>query len=589
MAARLLMVAGTMSGVGKSTLVAALCRLLAGKGVAVAPFKAQNMSLNAAVTPDGAEISRAQAFQAQAAGVVPVAAMNPILLKPEAPDRCQVVVMGRPWRSLRAAEYYRVRDELRPVVLRALAELAARFDVVLIEGAGGAAELNLRDGDFVNLGLAREVGAPALLVGDIERGGIFAQLLGTLALLSGPERERVWGLVVNKFRGDPALFAEGVRILEARSGLHVWGVLPYLQEPLMPAEDSLDLDRLGGGGARAASPAAGASRAADASPDASGAPAPGGAAFAGAGAPELVPALDIAVVGLPHIANFDEFEPLAAEPDVRLRLVREAAAVGFPDLLVLPGSKSTLADLAWLRQAGLDRVIRHVARLGVPVLGICGGYQMLGLTLEDPDGAESTVPVAGGIGLLPVRTRFVADKVTRQVRGRVAAGGGLWAAWAGLAFEAYEIHMGRTTVADPFAIGAGEPLAAGTRRLSGIDGAGIHRPSGTDEAGTRQPSGAEGPVWPWMRLVRRPGGEAVEDGCVRGNVAGTYCHGLLANAGLRTALLEALWRRRGLDGRPVSALPASGPPEPSYERLARWAGDHLDLARLGACLGLRLQ
>ncbi len=523
MAARLLMVAGTMSGVGKSTLVAALCRLLAQKGMAVAPFKAQNMSLNAAVTPDGAEISRAQAFQAQAAGVASIAAMNPILLKPEAPDRCQVVVMGRPWRSLRAAEYYRVRDELRPVVLRALAELAARFDVVLIEGAGGAAELNLRDGDFVNLGLAREVGAPALLVGDIERGGIFAQLLGTLALLSGPERERVWGLVVNKFRGDPALFAEGVRILEARSGLHVWGVLPYLQEPLMPAEDSLDLDRLGGGGAGASGP---------------------------------VSALDIAVVGLPRIANFDEFEPLAEEPDVRLRLVRETAAVGFPDLLVLPGSKSTLADLAWLRQAGLDRVIRHLARLGVPVLGICGGFQMLGITLEDPEGVESAVPVADGLGLLPVRTRFVADKVTRRVRGRVATAEGFWAAWGGLAFEAYEIHMGRSAAGAPFAIGAGEPLAA---------------------------------VCPWMRLVRLPGGEVVEDGCVRGNVAGTYCHGLLANAGLRAALFEALWRRRGLDGRPVSALPASGPVEPSYGRLARWAADHLDLARLGACLGLQLQ
>ena len=248
MAARLLMVAGTMSGVGKTTLVAALCRLLARAGLAVAPFKAQNMTSFTARTPDGAEISRAQALQAEAAGVAPCAAMNPVLLKPLGPHRAQVVVMGRPWRVLSAGEYWRSRSRLRRHVLAALAQLRTGYDAVILEGAGGAAELNLRRGDWVNLGLARRVGADVLLVGDIERGGIFAQLLGTLMLLSPAERRRVVGLVVNKFRGDPALFAEGVHILQRRSRCPVWGVLPYLPSLALPPEDSLDVEPAGPAG-----------------------------------------------------------------------------------------------------------------------------------------------------------------------------------------------------------------------------------------------------------------------------------------------------------------------------------------------------
>lgn len=507
------MVQGTMSGVGKSTLVAALCRLLAEEGWRVAPFKAQNMSLNSAVTPEGLEISRAQAAQAEAAGIPPGVAMNPILLKPEGAIRLHVVVMGRHWKTIDAREYFAVRDSLRPVVLHALEELRQRFDLVILEGAGGAAELNLRAGDFTNMGLARAVGAPVVLVGDIERGGIFAQLLGTLQLLPGEEREQVRGLVVNKFRGDPALFEAGVRILEERSGRPVWGVLPYLDTLALPSEDSLDQHRLN-------------SR-------------PAGEA-----------ALQVAIVALPHMANFDEFEPLAREPDVRVRLVREAASVGYPDLLILPGSKRTLADLEWLRKAGLAGVIRALALRGVPVLGICGGFQMMGVSLEDPQGVESPVRRAPGLGLLPVRTRFGPTKTTRRVTGRVVARTGFWAVWDSMACDGYEIHMGQS-----------------------------------DRLGT------EGQAW--LELTRLPEGDRTIDGCLKDSVAGTYCHGLLANDALRQALLEALWRRRGLAGRPArpagepaarAGLPAS---ETLYGQLAGWLRRHLDLPLLYACVGVK--
>lgn len=461
MPAAVLMVQGTMSSVGKSWLVAALARIFARRGWRVAPFKAQNMSNNAAVTPEGGEIGRAQALQALAAGVAPHVDMNPILLKPEAEARAQVVVLGRPWHTLPARGYYALRERLWPVVTAALDRLRAQYDLVLIEGAGSPAELNLRAHDVVNMAVARYVRAPVVLVGDIERGGIFAQLLGTLALLPPEERALVRGLVVNKFRGDPTLFADGVRILEQRSGLPVLGVIPYRADVLLPAEDAASLP------ADAASPAG---------------------------------AIDLAVLRLPRVANFDDLDPLRAEPDVRVRWVDRPAALGQPHAVILPGSKSTLADLAWLRAQGWDAALTRYAAQGGAVVGLCGGYQMLGQRIEDPLGLEAQPGAAPGLGLLPGVTRFVGPKVTAQTRAVIRGGPGWLRALAGRTVQGYEIHFGRTTTSRP-----------------------------------------------WLTIVERNGRAVrVPDGAVQahGRVWGTYLHGIFANATVRRAWLAHL-RQRG--------------------------------------------
>src|SRR5262245_58039095 len=373
MPAQLLMIQGTSSSVGKSLLTAALCRSFARRGVRVAPFKAQNMSNNAAVCADGAEIGRAQAVQAAAAGIEPTADMNPVLLKPEADSRSQVIVLGRPWQTLRAANYYRRKEELWPIVTAALDRLRAAYELVLIEGAGSPVELNLRHLDIVNMAVARHARAPVLLVGDIDRGGIFAQLLGTLALLEPEERALVRGLVVNKFRGDRTLFADGVRILEERGGVPVLGVVPHLPALAVPEEDAVALDSF------IPRPARGS--------------------------------IDIVVIRLPRIANFDDFDPLAAEPGVTLRYVQTPRELGAPHAMILPGTKSTIAELDWLRATGLADAIRDRVACGAAVVGLCGGYQMLGQMIRDPHGIEAAAEVAG-LGLLPIETIFAAEKAT---------------------------------------------------------------------------------------------------------------------------------------------------------------------------------
>jgi adenosylcobyric acid synthase len=485
MSARVLMIQGTSSSVGKSLLTAALCRAFARRGVRVAPFKAQNMSNNAAVCADGAEIGRAQAVQAAAAGVEPTADMNPVLLKPEADSRCQVVVLGRPWQTLRASAFYRRKEELWPVVTAALDRLRNAYELVLIEGAGSPAELNLRALDIVNMAVARHARAPVLLAGDIDRGGIFAQLLGTLWLLEPEERALVRGLVVNKFRGDRALFADGVRILEERGGVPVLGVVPYLPALAVAEEDAVALD---------------------------------------AARPVQQTGTDVAVIRLPHIANFDDFDPLRAEPGVAVRYVSSARDLGSPHAIILPGTKSTVADLAWLRATGLAEAIRTFAEEGGAVVGVCGGYQMLGRVIRDPDGVESSAAEVAGLGLLPVETTFVREKATHQARARVGGGPGWLGAAAGVPADGYEIHMGRS------------------------------------HGGT-----------PWLEITRR-NGEVVEDGAVSadGRVWGCYLHGLFANAGLRRAWLAGLGRQ------PVEAAPA----DDSLDRLAAAVEAALDMERL---------
>ncbi len=482
-----LLVAGTHSGVGKSLLVRGLCRWLARSGVRVAPFKAQNMSLNSAVTPDGREIAWAQAAQAEAAGAIPEASMNPVLLKPSRQGRCQVVVMGKALGEFSGAEYLRLRPALKETVLSALEELRSRFDVVVAEGAGSPAEVNLREGDLVNTGLARAAGLPVLLVGDLDRGGALASLYGTLALLEPEDRDLVKGFVLNRFRGDPAILAPGLEVLEERTGRPVLGVLPYLEGPLFDAEDSLSLASLA---------SEGRARAGD--------------------------VIHVVLVHLPHISNFTDFEPFAVEPGVCLHLSRSPAQVLGADLAILPGTKATVDDLAWLRAVGLDRVLEERARRGLPVLGICGGYQMLGEVIEDP--VESGVGRVKGLGLLPVETRFLPEKVLAERVG--------FSPWLGVPVSGYEIRHGR-----PEARGGEVFITSG-----------------------------EG-----------------EEGCRRGAVVGTSWHGLFRGDSLRRAFLSWVAEVRGLEWWPGERSFASLREE-AVERIARAVESSLNLEAIMAVL-----
>jgi adenosylcobyric acid synthase len=486
------MLQGTSSSVGKSFLCAGLCRLYARRGLRVAPFKSQNMALNAAVTADGAEIGRAQAVQADAAGVPAEVAMNPILLKAEQDHTVQVVLQGRPMGSFSAVDYRDLRERLWPQALACLQDLRQRFDLVVIEGAGSPAEVNLRPGEIVNMRVAAAAEAPVLLVGDIDRGGIFAALLGTLSLLRPEERRRVTGLIVNRFRGDRGMFAEGVEFLERRSRLPVLGVVPYLEVARLPAEDSLDLDTL------------------TSHTDAA--------------------LLEVAVIQLDRISNFDELQPLAGEPGLRVRLVNRPGELGRPDLVILPGTKTTVRDLDRLRQVGLDQAILHAREHGTAILGICGGYQMLGRRIDDPHGVESAGS-APGLALLPTITHFERHKLTVRQQGQGIARAGLPAGVGGLPVSGYEIRMGRI-------------------------------------------GGEERPL---LDLGQRLEGCVSEDGWV----VGTSLHGLLGESPFRRALLGTLAERKG-----VQLPPLAPPPPDPFETLADALEESLDMACLDRIIGL---
>ena len=395
-----LMVCGTGSDSGKSTVVAGLCRLLSRQGVKVAPFKAQNMALNSAVTRGGHEIGRAQYAQAQAAGVEPEVAMNPVLLKPTGDRTSQVVVMGRPWMNLDAASYQAAKDELWPIVTEQLTELQARFDLVICEGAGSPAEINLLDHDITNLRLAREAGLPAILVGDIDRGGVFASLFGTVTILPSRLAELVKAFVINKFRGDAELLVPGIEELTRRTGVPTIGVLPWIDGIEMDTEDSLGLERALGGA-------------------------------------ELEGGLDVAVIRFPRISNFTDLEALAVEPRVRVRLVDRPGDLGRPDLVILPGTKATVRDLEWLRRTGLaDAVTSGQWNL----LGICGGFQMMGRRIVDKGVEHDEAVDVEGLGLLEIDTFFQKEKTTRRTEVR----------FMGEPVEGYEIRHGRSEPEEPW-------------------------------------------------------------------------------------------------------------------------------------------
>ncbi len=397
MTARTLMIQGTASSVGKSLLVTALCRIFKEDGLRVAPFKSQNMALNSAVTPDGGEIGRAQAAQAMAAGIPPEVAMNPILLKPEGDRRSQVVVSGRPWGVMDAVAYHDRKGELLDIVSQSLGSLRERFDLVVIEGAGSPAEVNLMDRDLVNMRVAQMADAPVILAGDIDRGGVFAAFVGTLDLL-GAHRDRVAGFVINKFRGSRELLEPGLDFLRERTGRPVFGVVPYLPDLRLEAEDSLEV------------------------------PGPEGSGPA------------VAIVRFPFISNFDEFRYLPAA-GLAVRYAEQASQLADARMVILPGSKAVRHDLDWMRSRGIDREIRRLAAAGIPILGICGGYEMLGERISDPLGSEGEPGTMRGLGLLPLGTTFGEDKTTRQVSAEVGA-------WLpelkGRELAAYEIHMGTT-------------------------------------------------------------------------------------------------------------------------------------------------
>jgi adenosylcobyric acid synthase len=411
-----LMIAGTASHAGKSWFATAICRWLARRGVRVAPFKAQNMSLNSYPCREGGEIGRAQAVQAEACHLEPSADMNPILLKPQSPDGSQVVVDGKVWRSLSAREYYRHFDFLLSRVLAAYHRLAARCDYIVVEGAGSISEINLKKTDLVNLGLARRLGVPVLLVADIDRGGVFASLTGTFCLLEAEEAALVRSFVINRFRGDPRIFEDAVSFLENRTMRPCLGVFPYLENVPISAEDSVSLE----------------------------------ARSSGSG---------VAIIRFPRVSNFTDFDLLPGAAWI------DGPASGQFACVILPGSKSTIADLEWLRQRKLDQWIHGQKAGGALVLGICGGYQMLGQSIEDPLGIESAAGTVAGLGLLPVRTLFQTEKTTREVEAVTPAG---------VSFRAYEIHMGTTVVpagSAPFAILPGGPEGI---RAEGVIGTNLH-------------------------------------------------------------------------------------------------------------------
>jgi adenosylcobyric acid synthase len=476
-----LLVAGTHSDAGKSVVVAGICRWLAREGVSVAPFKAQNMALNSSVTREGAEIGRAQAAQAAAAGIEPEASMNPVLLKPSAERETQVVVRGKPWAVASARSYAGMKRELLPVVLESLGDLRRRFEVVVCEGAGSPAEINLRANDLANMGLARASGLPVLLVGDIDRGGLFASLYGTLALLSAEDQGHVAGFLVNKFRGDPAVLAPGLDRMTALTGRPFFGTLPWIRGLGLDGEDSLALDV-----PRPVKPPRGSD------------------------------VLRVAVARLGRISNFTDFDALAHEPGVSVRFTESAEEILDADLAVLPGTKTTVEDLNLLRSRRLGLALEQRAGRGLPTLGICGGYQMLGSRIAD--GVESGESEVSGLGLLPVETVFEREKVLGRPEGLAPGFGNAWVS------SAYEIHHGRVSRL------GGDPLFT-------------------------------------------VGGDT--EGCRVEATLGTSWHGVLESDGFRRALLAWVAGERGLDWRPGDE-PFAEAREAQLEKLGDLVAEHVD-------------
>lgn len=498
---RTIMVQGTSSSVGKSLLVTALCHIFYQDGYKVAPFKSQNMALNSFVTRDGGEMGRSQVTQAEAAGVEPTVDMNPVLLKPEADSRSQVIVLGKPWMTVAAGDYYKYTGKLLKIVKASLSRLESEFDVVVMEGAGGPSEVNLKSREITNMRIARLSNCPVLLVGDIERGGVFASIVGTLALLSRTEKELVKGVIINKFRGELDILKPGLEYLERRTKKPVLGVLPYISKLFLPEEDSLRSD--------------------------------------GVVTENRKDKLDIVVIALPRISNATDFEPLQQEPDVNLRYVQFSAEIGNPDVIILPGTKSTMADLAFIRKGGLDKVIVAKARQGTGIIGICGGFQMLGSHILDPAHVESAKDSVEGLGLLKMDTAFFPEKATRQVEAIVVTEAGIFTSAKGIRVTGYEIHMGQSR---------GDDI----------------KPAFLVNSGG----------------VTYPDGSVSEDG----RIIGTYLHGLFDNYEFRRTFLDNLRSEKGLPSLVRRELLNR---QQQYDKLAEIVRNNLDLDKIYTICGLK--
>lgn len=503
------MLQGTSSSVGKSILTAALCRLFYRAGYRVAPFKSQNMALNSCVTRDGGEMGRAQVLQAYAAGVEPRVQMNPVLLKPTAPACSQVVVMGRPVGNFGARDYHGdYNQRLIGVIKEAFTSLSDEFEIIVIEGAGSPAEVNLKDREIANMRVARMTGAPVLLVADIDRGGALAAVVGTLELLDPDERDMISGIIINKFRGDIELLRPALEFLEKRTGKPVLGVVPYMADLGLPEEDSVALERK-------VNRVTGTDQ------------------------------LEIAVVLTPRISNFTDFDPLEREPGVNLRYVTEREPLGRPDLVIIPGSKNTLGDLLFLENCGKTGEIKRLAALGTPIIGVCGGYQMLGVEIHDPEGSEGNgVQNVRGMGLLDVVTTFARDKATHLVEGVVAGAGPFLEPCSGWEVKGYEIHMGQSRLLENAA--------------------------------------------PAFRIKKRGAEDVeIEDGAVApgGLILGTYIHGIFDNDRFRGHVLSVLRQRREL-AEPQAAYNFAADLEERLDALGQAVGASLDLELLARIMGL---
>ena len=488
--AKVIMVQGTMSNAGKSFLVAGLCRVFMQDGYRTAPFKSQNMALNSYITKDGLEIGRAQAMQAEAAGIEPTVEMNPILLKPTSNVGSQVIVNGEVLGNMKAMDYYANKKQLVPEIKKAFEKLSGEYDIIVIEGAGSPAEINLKENDIVNMGMARIAKAPVLLCGDIDRGGVFASLYGTVKLLEDEEQSMIKGLIINKFRGDVEILKPGLQMIEEKTGIPVVGVVPL--KPLdIDDEDSLS-DRLTHTGQK------------------------GG--------------IDLAVIRLPHISNFTDFNVFERMDGVSLRYVGSAGELGTPDLIFLPGTKNTMDDLTWLRESGMETAVLRCAEQKVPVVGICGGYQMLGELLEDPDGVEHGGSMRG-MGLLHTKTVFSRAKTRTQIQGRVNTVS-ICGEFAGREVQGYEIHMGRTEKTGD----CQETIYLEDGRLDGLS-----NPEGT--------------------------------------VFGTYLHGIFDYGDLAAMTVSRLMRRKGIDPKNWHFDPKEHKRR-EYDKLADLVRNSLDMKRI---------
>ena len=489
--AKCIMVQGTMSGAGKSLLCAALCRIFKQDGYKVVPFKSQNMALNSYVTRNGMEMGRAQVMQAEAAGIEPDVRMNPVLLKPSSDIGSQVIVLGEVRGQMTATEYYEYKNSLMPEVMKAYNELAEENDIIVIEGAGSPAEINLRENDIVNMGMAEAAGAPVLLAGDIDRGGVFAQLYGTVKLLTEDEQKRIAGLIVNKFRGDIDILAPGLKMVEEKTGIPVLGVIPYIRVDI-DDEDSL-APRLS--------------------------------------AKSEVKPLDIAIIRIPRMSNFTDFAPLEAHEVIGARYVQSAEELHNPDMVIIPGTKSTMDDLLWMRQNGIESAIQKLASSGTPVLGVCGGYQMMGEKLQDPHHIEGDLEEMHGMGLLPTETTFTQIKTRTRFTADVKAKD-----FEGAKLDGYEIHMGESIVkGDPF----------------------LTLENGKD------------------------------DGCACGTNFGTYLHGLFDTGELTEKLVKYLCDRKGIKYSEAAPISHSAYVEKQYDILADGVRAAMDFDKIYKIMGLR--